>query len=192
MTDSGAQPATTASSSAGEIYAALVTMAIHAEDLRWARLNTLLIVDSLLLAAWVGIFAATSDFVGRPLFLAALCVPGVFLGVPFAFLGSRQSEYLDEYHSLGISLEKSFPEPFPRPMSLNEARRATVRTGWRRLTSSKQLVISIPLAFSALFMGLIVASFCFTPPLPANQPLQPTSGAGTSSGYERPAGPGRG
>lgn len=154
-----AQPAP----SATEVYDMLATLALHSETMRWTRVNTLLAVDSILLAAWAGLFAGTDPFVGKETLLALLCVPGVILGVLFASLGWRSSEYMDDFHYAAHEMEKQFPAVLPRPFHISESRRETVRKGLARFTSSKLMVAVIPLVFAVLFLGLAGASFFVAP-----------------------------
>lgn len=166
MTDPKDQNITVAAQaapSATEVYDMLATLALHSETVRWTRVNTLLAVDSVLLAAWAGLFAGTDSFVGKETLLALLCVPGIILGVLFARLGWRSSEYMDDFHYAAHEMEKQFPPALPRPFHISESRRETVRKGLTRFTSSKLMVAAIPLVFSVLFLGLAVASFFIAP-----------------------------
>jgi hypothetical protein len=166
MTDAKEKSVTVApepAPSTTEIYGMLATLALHSETVRWTRVNTLLVVDSILLAAWAGLFAGTNAFLGKETLLALLCVPGVILGVLFAWLGWRSSEYMDDFHYAAHEMEKQFPPALPRPFHISESRRETVRKSLVRFTSSKLMVAAIPLVFAVLFLGLAGASFFVAP-----------------------------
>jgi hypothetical protein len=150
-------------SSAMEVYGTLTTLVLHSETVRWTRVNTLLAVDSILLAAWAGLFAGTDSFVGKETLLVLLCVPGVILGGLFARMGWRSSKYMDDFHDAAQEMEKHFPSELPRPFHISERRRESVRTGVERFTSSKVMVAAIPLVFAVLFLGLAAASFFIAP-----------------------------
>lgn len=153
----GSLPGATATAS--DVYGLLTSLVMHSEQVRWTRVNTLLVVDSIFLAAWVGLFAGTDPFGGKKILLAFLCVPGILLGLLFARLGWRSSQYMDDFHDLAYKMEGQFPQGLPRPFHGSEQRRKGVRLGVERFTSSKWLVASIPVMFAVLFAGLAVASF---------------------------------
>ena len=132
---------------------------MHSEQLRWTRLNTFLVVASIFLAAWAGIFAGTGSFPYKQYLLFALCLPGIFLGILWAVLGWRSSQYTDDFHDSAHEMEIFFNEQLPKPLHLSEERRKGVRKGMTRYTSSKWLVTAVPIIFTILFISLCVASF---------------------------------
>jgi len=79
---------------APDIYQALTSLVMHSEQVRWSRVNTFLVISSLLIAAWVGVLAGTNtnSFPDKKLLLFVLCIPGSLLGVLWARLGWRSSE----------------------------------------------------------------------------------------------------
>ena len=142
-----------------EIYNLLTSLVMHSEQVRWTRLNTFLVVASIFLAAWAGIFAGTDDFPYKQYLLFALCIPGIFLGILWAVLGWRSSQYMDDFHDSAHKMEDAFDERLPKHLHLSEDRRKGVRKRMTRYTSSKWLVTAVPLIFTALFLILGVASF---------------------------------
>ena len=142
-----------------QIYNLLTSLVIHSEQVRWTRLNTFLVVASIFLAAWAGIFAGTDDFPYKKYLLFALCIPGIFLGILWAVLGWRSSQYLDDFHDSAYKMEEDFDEKLAKPLHLSEKRRKGVRESMTRYTSSKWLVTAVPLIFTVLFLSLCVASF---------------------------------
>lgn len=146
-----------------EVYDTLTALVLHSETVRWTRVNTLLAVDSILLAAWAGLFAGTGSFAGKETLLVLLCVPGIILGGLFARMGWRSSKYMDDFHDAAQEIEKHFPSVLPRPFHISERRRKTVRAGVERFTSSMAMATTIPLVFAVLFLGLAAASFCIAP-----------------------------
>jgi len=139
---------------APDIYGALTSLVMHSEQTRWVRVNALLVVDSIFVAAWAGIFVGTTSFPGKESLLLVLCLPGFLLGIAFAFLGWRSSQYLDDFHDQAYTLEQQFPQGLPRPFHASEERRRPLRSGASRFTSSKWLVTAIPMGFSILFAYL--------------------------------------
>ena len=142
-----------------QIYNLLTSLVMHSEQVRWTRLNTFLVVASIFLAAWAGIFAGTDVFPYKQYLLFALCIPGIFLGILWAVLGWRSSQYMDDFHDSAHKMEEAFDEKLPKPLHLSEERRKGVRKNMTRYTSSRWLVTAVPLIFTALFLSLGVASF---------------------------------
>jgi hypothetical protein len=142
-----------------EIYNLLTSLVIHSEQVRWTRLNTFLVIASIFLAAWAGIFVGTEHFQYKQYLLFVLCAPGIVLGVMWAVLGWRSSQYMDDFHDSAHKMEEVFDTALPKPLHLSEGRRKSVRTGMIRYTSSKWLVAAVPLLFTFLFLSLAVASF---------------------------------
>ncbi len=146
---------------ASDVWGTLTALVIHSEQVRWMRVNTLLVVDSIFVAVWAGVFVGTECFDGKAILLAAICLPGILLGIPFACLGWRSSQYMDDFHKLAEGMNT--PEGTPHPFCRSEARRRSVRRGFGRVTSSRSLVVALPLMFVLLFVGLGVASFVMGP-----------------------------
>jgi len=141
-----------------QVYNLLTSLVMHTEQLRWTRLNTFLVVASIFLAAWAGIYAGTDAFTYKQYLLLVLCFPGIFLGILWAFLGWRSSQYMDDFHEIALKMEEDFHEQLPKPMHISEDRREGVRESATRYTSSKWLVTVVPLIFAILFIALCVAS----------------------------------
>lgn len=156
MTDSAEQSRSSVTTS--DVYQVLTSLVIHSEQVRWSRLNSFLVISSLFVAAWVGVLAGTNPFPDKKLLLFVLCIPGVVLGVLWARLGWRSSEYMDDFHEKAFEMEGQFPHEIPKPFHLSEKRRENVRMGTEKLTSSKWLVAAIPVTFSVLFVVLALLS----------------------------------
>lgn len=138
------------------VYSATTSLAIYSEQARWARLNNYLVVNSILLVAWATIFE-NEITAHRAYVLIVLCLPGIILGILWAVLGHRSSQYLDAMHEVAEKLELSVPlGPFKELAAL----RAVVRKRGK-LTSSKILVTWIPIVFSCLYVILAVFSLLY-------------------------------
>ena len=146
-----------------QVYSLLASAVTHSEQVRWTRLNTLLVVNSILVVAWAAVFAGTQDFAHKSWLLTLLCLPGVVFGVLWAFLGSRSSRYLEAFHRKAEEIETRFPQDQIKLFHLSEKIREPVRKGFKRLTSSEWIVTWVPIAFSILFLGLILASWYCNP-----------------------------
>ena len=144
---------------ADQVYQTLVSLVEHSEQVRWTRLNTFLVVASIFLAAWAGIFAGTNNFEFKSWLLFALCCPGFVLGVMWACLGWRSSQYMDDFHDTAHKMEATFNGQLPKPFHVSESRRKGLKKGISRYTSSKWLVMAVPALFTLLFVALGIASF---------------------------------
>ena len=166
MTNSAEQSPSSAPASdvtASDIYQVLTSLVMHAEQVRWSRLNTLLVMNSLFAAAWVGVLVGinptTNPFPYKNLLLFLLCMPGVVYGALWTRLGLRSSDYMDDFHKKAFEMEGRFPNGIPMPFHLSEGRRETLRTSAEKFTSSKLLVATIPFVFAVFFVFLALLSF---------------------------------
>lgn len=169
--------------SPSELYGTLTSLVMHAEQLRWTRLNTYLVVASVSLAAWAAMFAATSEFPYKSWVLCLLCMPSFVLGVLWGVLGWRSSCYMDDFHDQALDVEKHIPLDLPKPFGASEKRRKEVRSSLQKFTSSKLLVTIVPLIFSLLFLVLTIGSLVIE--------RQPRPVAQTKTVTEQPGGHGR-
>lgn len=140
-------------------YEILNSLIVHSEQTRWTRLNTLLIVDSILLVAWATIFASTPYFPFKPLLLTGVCIPAIIFGFLWAPLGFRSSRYLDAFHKRAYTIEEVLPESEKQPFHLSETIRQEVKRGIKKYTSSRSIVTWLPLVFSILFIILAASSW---------------------------------
>ena len=152
MTNSAKQSRSSVTTS--DVYQVLTSLVMHSEQVRWSRLNTFLVISSLFVAAWVGVLAGTNSFPDKKLLLFVLCIPGIVLGVLWARLGWRSSEYMDDFHKQALEMEGQFPHKIPTPFHLSEKRRENVSKSTAKFSSSKWLVAAIPVNFSVLFVVL--------------------------------------
>ncbi len=140
------------------VYEALTSLINHAEQLRWNRVNTLLVVNSIFIGAWVGVFVATKAFIGKALLLAVLCAPSVILGYLFAVLGQRSNGYMDDLFDIASKMESEFLDALPKPLSAIKLRRQTLCEGIDKYSTSAWIVVAIPRFFGILFLLLAFAS----------------------------------
>lgn len=142
---------------ARDVYAQLVALVVHSEQIRWGRLNVLLVISSIFATAWAVVFAGTQTFLFKKALPVLMCMPGVLLGPAFAYLGKRSSDYLDCYYDLAKQIEGTF-QGLPKPFHASDSIRQTVRSGWMRGTSSRALVTRIPFLFAVFFLTLATVS----------------------------------
>ncbi len=103
-----------------DVYQVLTSLVMHSEQIRWARLNTFLVLSSLFVATWVDVLVGTNDFPCKAFLLFVLCLPGVFLEVLWSRLGWRSSQYIDDFHDKAHKMEEEFLEEMPCPFHLSE------------------------------------------------------------------------
>ncbi len=144
--------------SESQVYDVLTSLVVHSEQIRWTRLNIFLVVTSIFLATWAGIFAGTEPFLYKKIILSILCVPGIVLGILWARLGWRSSMYMDDFHDRAYNMEKSFAEGRPKPFHTSQKNREQLPSSLERFTSSKWIVTYIPVMFAFLFFALLVLS----------------------------------
>ena len=147
-----------------QIYKVLISQLNFSEQIRWTRFNNFLVVNSILVIAWVTVFsilAGTLEF--KSLILSLLCILGIILGVLWAFLGSRSSKYLDKYYEWIIDVEKdkNFINEIKPFTVIDKDIRKTIAESPLKITSSKWLVTWIPIAFSLLFIILLFISWFY-------------------------------
>ena len=92
------------------LYGALRNLVMHAEDVRWVRLNALLVVNTLLILTWAAVFTMRRGEDAQPIrgylfVLISLCVLGILFSSIWGWLGKRTSEYLNGYHDAAMIME---------------------------------------------------------------------------------------
>jgi hypothetical protein len=134
-----------------EHFGVMAAMVQGAEELRWTRLNTLLLTDSIFFGGWV-LLATTNSTDGKSVLLTLSCIPAIVLGVVFGFLGNRTSAYVREYREIASRLEDGVFDDENRPFASTRAHRRP--KGVQRLTYSETLVTWIPVG-SAIFFAVL-------------------------------------
>jgi hypothetical protein len=140
-----------------QIYTVLANLVMHSEQVRWTRLYNLLVVNTLLVLAWVAVFTSSGK-VFRQGILICLSLPGFLFSILWAGLGARSSAYLDDFHKEAENLEQEWPAEYPKPFAVSQPRRSGLRRGIHRFTSSRWLVTWIPIFFAAIFFVFTVVA----------------------------------
>ena len=141
-----------------EHFSVLVALVQGAEELRWTRLNTLLLTDSILLGGWF-LLATAGATPGKDALLTISCVPAIAMGLLFGFLGKRTSAYVDAYLEIASRIEVDVFQNTDRPFASTSSYRDP--RGLKKITYSKWLVTLIPFGSAALFM--VLASWPYWP-----------------------------
>jgi hypothetical protein len=140
-------------------YAAAVTLMATSEQVRWARLNTFLVANSILFLAWVSLFALPGlTDPAKEWIMSAVCVLGFFSSTGWAVLGKRGSDHLRFYRDTAITFEQSGP---PAPSAIpnwNVVEKGKGIVGHpHKLWSSEFLVSYCPLIFGVAYAVLFIA-----------------------------------
>jgi hypothetical protein len=148
--------------SRGELYAALVQMVNNAESISWNRFYNFLMGNSILVLAWATIYASQDRSTLTSIVLSAICLFGASSGIVWAALGKRSREYVETYFKQAIDLEqdlKTWDEAGIsnswKPFSATQ----TIRQKASSFSTSVFVLTWMPLAFSALYLLLFVASW---------------------------------
>jgi hypothetical protein len=142
-----------------EVYTVLADLINSAEQGRWTKLYTLLVLDTIFIVAWCTVFTAKDPGVTRTLALLLLSIPGALLSLLWGALGKRSSDYLDDFHKLAERMEDEVQPTWLRPFQTAEKRRKEIRESksrWQRYSSSMWLVTWIP-RWVAAILGLLAA-----------------------------------
>lgn len=142
------------------IYATLTADFRNADQIRWTRLNTLLLFDSVLILAWATVFAVSGCFACKIWLLTWLCLPGLMLGVPWGFLENRSSDYQINFKKAGLNIENSVDCDLPKPFHIVAELQEKLENNpalWP--TSSISLVTWVPVILSLTFLGLLIVSW---------------------------------
>lgn len=145
-----------------EFYHVYSDLIDRADQSRWTRLNTLLVVSSIFTLAWATIYASSGTHLSfmRRFVLTAICVPGVLCGYWWSGLGCRTSKYLDEYINQILKIEERYklPNDIKNPFILTKHIMEEAKTKQKH-TTSRWLVTNVPIMFTALFVVLLCVTW---------------------------------
>ena len=146
--------------SAKDVYSALVQLVIHAESITWNRFNNFLMGNSILVLAWATVFVSTTHSCMTTFVLSAICILGVLSGPAWAALGARGRKYHDKYVALASNMETDstcWPGELDKhkPFAQTEDIRGTLPNRW---STSYFLLQAGPWCFAILYIVLLVAS----------------------------------
>ncbi|HQQ97075.1 MAG TPA: hypothetical protein PLX35_07415 [Cyclobacteriaceae bacterium] len=142
-----------------QLYFKFLELRQNTESNRWMRFNTLLVVNSLLIASW-------SQLITRPglgLFVVEIILTlfGAGLSLTWSILSVTTNAYHKTYNKAAKSLEAALkahsPELTGNFISQRE-KRIKVKGTWKELGTSTFLTESIPLFFALLFLILAAVS----------------------------------
>ncbi len=130
---------------------------LHSEQVRWGLLYYYLVANSVLVLAWAAVFAArpgTSALLGQAtgLFvLELLCFLGFMLGLIWWRLQEHFYEFVKVYEEIVMESESFLPEKW-------QLVKRCERLRGKGCVHSSHVLKYTPLLFSALYLGLAVAS----------------------------------
>lgn len=143
----------------GELYASLVQMIIHAENITWNRFYNFLVFNTILVLSWATVWIANSPQ-SRTVVLVAICILGGLSGIFWGALGYRGRTFLNEYMKMAAEFEADLAV---WPNNIERYRHATRALALRDSLSyswagSRVLLISGPLSFTVLYVVMLVVS----------------------------------
>jgi len=145
---------------AKELYPSLVQMIIHAENITWSRFYNFLMFSTILVLSWATLWTAANAPESRPIVLVAICILGGLSGIFWAALGYRGRAFLSEYMNMAKEFEA---DSAVWAKDLEKYRQATKALMLRdslcySWAGSRVLLIGGPLAFTALYVVMLVVS----------------------------------
>lgn len=136
-------------------YGAIVQLVIHAENISWNRFNNFLVAATVFVIAWATIYSTATDSCPARFIQAFICLLGFLGSIAWAFLESRSRDYVDMYFELGEEIEKgkdySEIKLFQRPTDIRVKR--------FRYSSSRLLLVAVPILFSVLYFAMFVVTW---------------------------------
>ena len=146
---------------AKELYPSLVQMIIHAESVTWNRFYNFLMFNTILVLSWSTIWVSNCSPQGKTVVLATICIVGGVSGVFWSALGYRGRKFLSEYMGMAEKLEA---DPATWEKEIHGCKLATRTTVLRDSlcypwSGSKMILIYGPLAFTVIYVVMLVVSF---------------------------------
>jgi hypothetical protein len=138
---------------ANTLYQTTGSAVFQAENIRWARLNNFLLLESILAVAW-GVSFTNDDLRAYPLLLSVVCGLGIVFGIQWAGLGYRSSKFVNMFHGLAEKMEAGHG-PFT-------ASREYRRQHWG-IFKSATILVAVPILFVTLFSALMLVSWILRP-----------------------------
>ncbi len=145
-----------------EAYDIYFRLVVHSESISWQRFHYLLVINSILILAWVTLFKgdATPLNMVAKLVMSGILFIGILTNLAWAGLGDRGRKYLDAYKEKAKRIEQDCDkqkwweddiEITDRPFQIH----LQPATG----TSSNFLLGKGPYFFMVLFIGLVIATW---------------------------------
>ncbi len=129
-------------------YQVAASSVFQAENVRWARLNNFLLLESILAVAWVAVHSNDS-LKSEVWLLIPICILGIWFGIQWAGLGYRSSKFIDLFHAHAEKMETDIG---PFKLSRNQREKH-----WR-IFKSTFILVEVPVLFVVLFSFLLFVS----------------------------------
>jgi len=150
----------------GEIYAAMIQLIIHAENISWNRFNNFFVVTTILMAAWGALFASSlgQEF-STKIVQSVLGTVGVITSLIWYSVGSNSRLYLNKYLAQGERMEKRAAMKGDVPLILTCEIRDEIKNqrGWagqfRKIGTSSFVQKAVPIAFVVLYLVMLGATW---------------------------------
>lgn len=146
-----------------DLYKIFVTELAHAEDLRWSRFNSFMLINSILFLSLVALmkdlFSCSSNpYISVLTFL--ICIVGFWGGISFSLLGARSSKYLNYYFDVLRKYDRKYLDDLDQPYERIQHIRKEAEKGIKKISSSRNIVTFGPLIFTLIYSFVIIFVIC--------------------------------
>ncbi len=131
-------------------YAVMATLQTYSEQARWARLNTFLVLESLLFAGWTTMNLRGGEIAGKDVLLILFSLLGICLGIVWSILGYRTSRYHNALQEFAAELEKKSNVDGPFRV-IKRIRDFGPKSGGA-FSSANWIVVWVPILLALLFL----------------------------------------
>jgi len=145
-----------------DIYAAIIQLIIHADNISWNRFNNFLVGNSVLAVAWATIFGSSKPSFQANMILTVITLIGIYASKIWYGLGLNSRNYLDKYIKQGVRLEESeategvernhLPVVLTRKMQIQTKTQCPTGTSY-------QVQTAMPCAFEILYIAMLIATW---------------------------------
>ena len=143
-----------------DVYTIYKDLVIHSETISWNRFGNFLVISSILVLAWVTLFAIKDNLIWRAIVMTGISTIGVITGLIWADLGARGREYLDQYKAKAVEIETNHGKENWWDNGIEEKDRPyqiDIKPKW--YSKSKTLLVWVPRLFSFLHVLLLLATW---------------------------------
>jgi len=143
-----------------DVYDTYVRLIIQAESISWNRFNSFLILNSILILAWAGIFTSDSPSSTSAKFVMALiCLLGGLSGIAWAILGRRGRKYLDKYKEQAKTIEEKRPDWWEKCIEYDDKPIGISIPYTTKVGTSTWLLYRGPQLFTLMYIALLAVTF---------------------------------
>lgn len=124
----------------------------NSETVSWARFNSFVVLNAVLLGSWTAIWVSNSRAASGPI-LPMLSLVGVVAGIFWGALGYRGRKFQDAYVRWAGSLEDRFRSDIFRPATSSLRLRDKLEFGW---AGSYWILMAVPGCLAVLHLAMVL------------------------------------